>query len=422
MPPRNGTAAAARAESADVTDGPVIDLTITLIPPGPISYDGRVYRAFKPYALLANSLTRHFRRVVVCSQAIGPDSTGFAGCDTEFSPAVQIQPLPEPPPDARRGLGYQVRRALALVRLMPEWDLVYVFVPSYPGAVAYTVGRLFMRKRMPVYLANDWEEITPYTFRGRGWKRALFPAYRWTLTQWERWIMRTAPLALTAGRALHQKYGGEGRPVYETVPVMEMRHTDMVRRDPETLGSPVRMLYVGSLIPRKGLPVLFDALLLLAQKGVHVTLDLVGEGAGRAELEALVAKLGLGDRVTFHGFVENGPALFTWYRQADLFVLPTYSEGFPRVLYEALGHSLPVVATAVSGIPRLLRDGEHALLVPAGDAAALADAIERMVTDDAARRRMVRNGYALVEPILAADPALQFVELYHRHLARGAAA
>jgi glycosyltransferase involved in cell wall biosynthesis len=411
------------------TGGPAQDGAgrgVTLILPGPISHDGTAYRIFKPYGQLASALCAHFGRVTVCTHVLTREHPAFGGSDPLLDPRVQVEPLPSPPagsPGVARSLAHHLRSSLAVVRRIRQWDVVYAFVPSYPGAVAYTANRLFFHRPAAVYLANDWEEITPYTFRwGGGVRGLLFGPYRVLLTRWERWMMRSTRLGLTAGRALLDKYGGEGRPIYETAPILEMKPSDMVRREDTCLQSPVRMLYVGTLNPRKGVPVLLDALRALVDEGRQVTLDVVGDGPDRAELQERVRAMGLGDRVAFHGFVAAGPELFAFYRRADLFVLPTYSEGFPRVLYEAMGHSLPVVASAVSGIPFLLQDGRHGLLVPPGDPAALAAAMRRVMDDGALRRGLIREGFALVGPIVARDPASQFAELCRRHLGPAAEA
>ncbi len=392
---------------------------VTLILPGPIVRDGGAYRVFKPYGQLASALCEHFARVVVCTQVLPAESRGASGMDVRLDPRVVVEPLSTPPPRSAgvlRSLAYHAGNLRELLRGLRRWDVVYAFIPSYPAALAYTANRFLYRRPAAVYLANDWEEITPYTFRWAGWRRALFRPYRWLLARWERWMARTAPLTLTAGRALLAKYGGEGRPIYETAPILEMKPAHMVRRADTCQGAPVRLLYVGGLRSRKGLPVLFAAVRALLDEGRDLRLEVVGDGPDRAELAAEAARLGLVPVTCFHGFVASGPGLFAHYAQADVFVLPTYSEGFPRVLYEALGHSVPVVSTAVSGIPHLLQHERHALLVPPGDPAAMAAALRRVLDDGALRRAMIDEGYRLVGPIVARDPASQFLELAVRHL------
>jgi glycosyltransferase involved in cell wall biosynthesis len=151
----------------------------------------------------------------------------------------------------------------------------------------------------------------------------------------------------------------------------------------------VRLLtYVGKLVPRKGVDVLIEAMgLLAARPGGAPHLVLAGIGEMREGLEARAAALGLGDRVRFVGKILHDE--LPWYMCAgDVFVLPSYSEGLPTVACEALNCGVPMVATAVDGTPEIVRDGETGLLVPAGDAGALADALGRILGDDDLRARL----------------------------------
>jgi glycosyltransferase involved in cell wall biosynthesis len=90
--------------------------------------------------------------------------------------------------------------------------------------------------------------------------------------------------------------------------------------------------------------------------------------------------------------VPNGKPLFDVMRAADLFVLPTLSEGTPHVLVEARASGLPCISTLVGGVPSAVTHGYDALLVPPKDAAALARAMERMIVDGDSRRSLIRNG------------------------------
>jgi glycosyltransferase involved in cell wall biosynthesis len=92
--------------------------------------------------------------------------------------------------------------------------------------------------------------------------------------------------------------------------------------------------------------------------------------------------------VEFLGPLAYGEELFARYREADAFVLPSPSEGTPRVLVEAMMFGLPLVASRVGGIPDLVREGENGLLVPPGDAEALAAALLRLADDPGLRARM----------------------------------
>jgi glycosyltransferase involved in cell wall biosynthesis len=154
-------------------------------------------------------------------------------------------------------------------------------------------------------------------------------------------------------------------------------------------GGAVRLLFVGRCVEQKGLPVLLDALgCLRATRGLPpVQLDVVGDGPRRQAWQAQAGRLGLADQVQFHGWAAR-PALPAWYRRAHLFVFPSFEEGMPNALLEALASGLPLLATDIYGNRALVRPGENGLLVPPGDAAALAQALATLLADPAGRAAM----------------------------------
>jgi glycosyltransferase involved in cell wall biosynthesis len=139
------------------------------------------------------------------------------------------------------------------------------------------------------------------------------------------------------------------------------------------------VLFIGNLVPVKGLEVLIDAFARLAGQGVDFTGLLIGQGPLRSRLEGRLAGQGLGHRVRLLG-PRPHDQLPDWYRAADLFVLPSFSEGVPVVLLEAAACGTPFVATRVGGIPEIAHLGASRL-VPAGDAEALSEAIRDGLAD-----------------------------------------
>lgn len=135
------------------------------------------------------------------------------------------------------------------------------------------------------------------------------------------------------------------------------------------------LLSVGRLVDVKGHRVLIEALALLAPTRPGLRLRVVGEGPERGSLEALAARLGIADRVTFVGALDR-ERLAAEYRSADLFVLPSLREGFGVVLLESLASGTPVVATASGGPQGIVGPAEGELAEP-GDAESLAGAIGR---------------------------------------------
>jgi glycosyltransferase involved in cell wall biosynthesis len=115
---------------------------------------------------------------------------------------------------------------------------------------------------------------------------------------------------------------------------------------------------------------------------------IVGGGRRQAEMRQLAASLGLGESVHFLGQRRDVPDLL---HAMDVFVLPSYSEGVSLALLEAMAAGLPVIATAVGGLPEVVADGETGWLIPPQDAAALAGALVRLLADPALAQRLGAN-------------------------------
>ncbi|WP_437735597.1 glycosyltransferase family 4 protein [Sorangium sp. So ce1335] len=146
--------------------------------------------------------------------------------------------------------------------------------------------------------------------------------------------------------------------------------------------------------PVKGHDVLLRALARLRDRGVAVTVLIVGDGDERDRIHGLARELGIhGKEARFLGFRKDVPDLLVG---ADFFVLPSRDEGLPLAVLEAMARRLPVVVTPVGGVPEVVRDEEHGLLVPVDDPDALAGAIERLARDRALGRRLGEAGHARV--------------------------
>lgn len=181
--------------------------------------------------------------------------------------------------------------------------------------------------------------------------------------------------------------------------------------DPPRCGR-ARILCVGRLVPEKAQAVLLHALSLLTKRGVEAELELVGDGPTREALEELAARLGLEDRVRFAGPVGQD-VIGAHYEAATLFCLPSFSEGVPVVLMEAMACGRPVVTTAIAGVRELVRDGETGVLVSPGRADELADAVEMLLDDECLCQRLGEAGRRQVADFYDLDAsARQLSELF----------
>jgi len=164
------------------------------------------------------------------------------------------------------------------------------------------------------------------------------------------------------------------------------------------INNPVRLLFCGRIEVKKGITEAIKAVNLLKKEGIEIQLDLVGpfeDYKFQKESESLIDKLNIDDQIIFHGRVPYGDELFSYFKKADIFILPSYTEGFPHVIWEAAGNCCPIIATKVGGIPSLFKHREHGILIPPRDQKVLADAISELISNTELRKNIVINAYKL---------------------------
>jgi glycosyltransferase involved in cell wall biosynthesis len=160
---------------------------------------------------------------------------------------------------------------------------------------------------------------------------------------------------------------------------------------------PLKLLYVGSLTAIKGIHVLVEACGMLKNNNVRFALDIIGEGGLQRGLKRAIERLGLTDQVAFKGFIARR-RLGPHFLNADVVCVPSLNDPLPTVVLEALSAGIPVVGSAVGGIPAMVKNGVNGLLVPAEKPGAIADAIAGLYRHPARLARMAKNARPSVYP------------------------
>lgn len=174
-------------------------------------------------------------------------------------------------------------------------------------------------------------------------------------------------------------------------------------------------LFLGSISRDKGVFDLIAAWQPVLEIFPDARLVIAGEGAAMAAARERVAALGLAHAITLPGWV-SGDAKHEWMAQADICVLPSYFEGMPMSLLEALAAGMPCVASAVGGIPELLRDGVEGRLVRPGDIKGLAQALVDVFSDEARYAAMSRAALARFADEFSADVVMPRLETLYAQL------
>jgi len=220
-------------------------------------------------------------------------------------------------------------------KIVRKYDFLYLY---YPGNI-----NLFM-----AIFAVLWRKPFGFYIRGEKGMRSRLSKI----------LFRKAMISLTISpqfTEIIRKGGGEAQTIR---PMMEEGEKDIVSGRTYERRDHYRLLYVGRVEEPKGSYDLVQAVKILKDKGeVDFSLDMVGDGADAAKIKQIIAEEDLGGWIRLHGVVSDRDFLKRMYRQADLFVLPTHHEGFPRVLYEAMIAGTPILTTFVGTIPYLMKDG-----------------------------------------------------------------
>lgn len=184
-----------------------------------------------------------------------------------------------------------------------------------------------------------------------------------------------------------------------------------------SLGEDPCVLFVGNLIPRKGLPYLIEAAKQIIRKHPKTTFAIAGEGPLRDRLINSVQKQKIASNFKFLGKIEE-KLLPSLYRASDVFVLPSLQEGQGIVLLEAQASSVPVVAFETGGVKEALRNGETGILVNPKDNIALAEAVIKILDDNVLREKMGSNGRKFVVENFTWDICAQkMLDIFQKALA-----
>jgi glycosyltransferase involved in cell wall biosynthesis len=338
---------------------------------------------------VAEALARHYEKICVCARVV--QGSPLAPFDPPLD-APNLELVAQPFWGTTAGsLLHFFGIARAYLRTFRRADVVFVRGGCPYTSMLYFCAALFRKPICHWIVSDPVTLLRSHTRRGfvRDTLALLYALQDRVLTRLGRWA--TDGVLICNGNEVARAH-----PSPRTVEVVSstIRDSEFFSRADTCQGATVRILFVGFLRPEKGIEYLLDAVSQL-KADVRWELEIVGPRAFPdycKKLDAIAAARGIREHIQWSGYVPNGKPLFDRMRAADLFVLPTLSEGTPHVLVEARANGLPCISTTVGGVPTTVTDGYDALLVAPKDARALARAIERVIGDGELRRELIRNG------------------------------
>ncbi|MFL5401795.1 MAG: glycosyltransferase family 4 protein [Gemmatimonadales bacterium] len=288
-----------------------------------------------------------------------------------------------------------------------QYDAVHIFFSLPTGALLPFLNL----KGVPVLVSLRGSDVPGYDSHHTGMQlahRLLAPLTRWI---WRR-ADRVVAVCESLGQLTQHTCPGLRYAVVPNGVDLKLFYPPQT----ESRGRRVRCLAVARLIERKGLGDLIRAFALL-ERGRY-ELEIVGDGPDGGVLRDLAARLGVDQEIRFLGSLDRA-SVAERYRQADLFTLPSTAEAFGNVFAEALASGLPIVGSAVGGIPDLVEHGINGLLVPPHDPPSLARAIAYLAEDRELCSAMSRRNREKAETSLQWSHATQrYLAMYEGMLSR----
>ena len=338
---------------------------------------------------VAEALAEHYEKVVVCAKVVhGAPPAPFDGPLNAANLEFVAQPLWG---TTIESLPQFFGIARAYFRTCRRADILFVRGMCPYIAVLYFCAAV-LRKPICHWIVGD-----PITLlRASTRKGPVLDTFAVLYAQQDRLFTRLGRW-LTNGALICN--GSELARAHESPRTIEVvsstiRESEFYSRSDTCQGPVIRILFVGFLRPEKGIEYLLEAVSQL-HEDLPWELEIVGPREFPdycKRLEGIAAARGIRERIRWSGYVPNGEPLFDRMRAADLFVLPTLSEGTPHVLVEARANGLPCISTTVGGVPTTVTEGYDALLVPPKKPQVLARAMERVIRDGELRRMLIRNG------------------------------
>lgn len=329
--------------------------------------DGDTLRAYAPYAREIAIWADLFASVTIAAPLGAGQPPGDAAV---LDARVSLAPVPDLAGRSRVGqLLVLPRLVLGLARTTRRAGALHVRCPGNLGFLGALIGPLTNQRRIAKY-AGQWTRY-PGEARTYRWQRRLLASRWWNapVTVYGRWPDQPARVV----------------PFFTSV--LERAQVERARQGvPRPDDGRLRLLFVGRLSRAKNVHVLLDALAALHARGHDIDTAVLGDGAERNALEAQCASLGLDGRVAFCGAVAHDTVLEA-YARADVLVLASETEGWPKAITEAMTFGLVCVGSDRGLIPEILGEG-RGLVVPPGNVDALVSAISRIAADPEAKSRM----------------------------------
>lgn len=287
----------------------------------------------------------------------------------------------------------------------------YLIIRS-PSPLAPFFGSYFNAQKIVFMVVGDYSEASKQ-MRKNSIRSVLISG----LLKWNDYLflkeMKRTPI-LVNSPALYKKYEPIASKISQ-IKTTTLSINDFHQRIDTCQGEKIRLLYTGRVDLAKGLTELVLALAELNKVETKFTLDIVGwenhkNQPVRNYLIEIANKFGQQNQLIFHDKMSVGNELNKMYRISDIYVIPSYHEGFPRTIWESMANSCPVITTNVGSIPYFLEQRVDALIIEPKDVSQIVNAVLEITTNYSLRNRLIKNGFKLAKSNTLEEQTIELIK------------
>ncbi len=274
-----------------------------------------------------------------------------------------------------------LNQSLLLIMNIKKFDLLYIFYPGNINFLTLLISFLF-KKKYAIYIRGE------INFKN----------------QFNRIFLKNAQFLVSNNTTLMnklKKFNGNSHLI--------ISYLDLGNKLPsiysqflfsKKLSNELKLLFVGRVERRKGIFELIESCINLRDKKINFKLDVLGGGSSFKQINELLIKYNLQKYVSLKGQISDHSKITSYYKKSDIFVLPSYSEGFPRVIYTAMEYGLPVITTLVGGIPSIMKDKYNCLAVSVESSKEISDAISLLKNNNTLYKHLRKNSFKTIERLI----------------------
>tara|TARA_B100002052_G_scaffold198922_1_gene181514 strand:- start:1654 stop:2781 length:1128 start_codon:yes stop_codon:yes gene_type:complete len=273
------------------------------------------------------------------------------------------------------------KQTLFLIMKIKKFDLLYVFFPGNINFLTLLISFL-LKKKYAIYIRGE------INFKN----------------QLNRIFLKNAQFLVSNNTILKSKLENFNKNSHLIVSYLDLGNKlpslDSQFLFPKKLSNQLKLLFVGRVEKRKGIFELIDSCIHLRDKKINFTLDILGGGSSFNEINELLIKYNLQKYVSLKGQISNHSKIKSYYKKSDIFILPSYTEGFPRVIYTAMEYGLPIITTLVGGIPSIMKDQYNCLSVSVESSSEISDAVSLLKKSNTLYTNLSKNSFETIKKLV----------------------